>query len=85
MTDDNFSMRFDGDLDAVQAAWNRQIAEQPLDDILLAYLKYAPPRPISDTPIHFTPRQRFRIKRHRFNHAVQQWIHDHLPEAYCDD
>jgi hypothetical protein len=61
------------------------MTDEPLyEDVLLAYLKYAPPRPIPTTPIKFTVRQRIRIRRSRLNSRVQQWIHDHLTEAICD-
>ena len=61
------------------------MSDDELDDVILAWQKFAGPRPEYTGPIHFTVRQRIRIKRHRINHAVQQWIHDHLPEAYCDN
>lgn len=58
--------------------------EYEFDDVLLAYQKFAPPRPLPTGPIKFTVRQRIRIKRHEVNRRVQQWIHDHLTEAHCD-
>ena len=56
------------------------------EDVLLAYARYAPPRPLPTGPINFnfTVRQRIRIKRNEWNRRVQQWIHDHLTEAHCD-
>jgi hypothetical protein len=54
------------------------------EDVLLAYLKYAPPRPLPTGPIKFTIRQRIRIKRRKLNRRAQQWIHDRLTEASCD-
>jgi len=61
------------------------VAGEQLDDVILAYMKFAGPPPEYTGPVHFTLRQRIRIRKNRLNHAVQQWIHDHLPEAYCDN
>jgi hypothetical protein len=57
--------------------------QDELDDILLAYQKYALPRP-NPRPVHFTPRQRLRIWRNNQRRRAEQWIHDHLHNAHCD-
>jgi hypothetical protein len=59
--------------------------DEPMyDDVLLAYQRIYPPHTPSGTIFKPTVRQRIRIKRHHLNRRVQQWIHDHLPEAMCD-
>jgi hypothetical protein len=55
-----------------------------LDDVLLAYLRYSPPRPICNVPTKFTLRQRFRIWRYWKRCDIEQFIHDHLDHAHCD-
>lgn len=55
-----------------------------LDDVVLAYQRAFPQRAVLSGPIKFTVRQRICIRRNRLNQRVQQWIHDHLPEARCD-
>jgi hypothetical protein len=62
-----------------------------LDDVLLAFKAFEAegPRPLYMDPNYVPPKRtlriRFRIWRHDLNHRVQQWIHDHLDEAWCDE
>lgn len=59
--------------------------EHEVDNTILAYLKFRGPLPEPGPPIRFTVRQRIRIARYNLKCAIQQWIHDHLPEAHCDN
>lgn len=56
----------------------------PLDDVLLAYLQFAPPRPEPDPTWRPTTRQRYRIWKDRQLRRIHQAIHDRLTHANCD-
>ena len=57
--------------------------ESELEDVILAYLKYAPPQPVP-ADVKFTLRQRLRMWLYWRRCDIEQWIHDHLDYARCD-
>lgn len=78
-------------LNAAADRYNAELAAEledarPYDDVLMAYARFSPPRPVNPNWKPPTWRQGvwWRIKRHEVNRRIQQWIHDHLDEAHCD-
>lgn len=55
-----------------------------LEDVLLAYQEFAPPRLQATAPWRPTLRQRIRIRRARLKRRIHQAIHDRCTDAICD-
>jgi hypothetical protein len=56
-----------------------------LEDVTLAWREFRGPLPEPGPPVRFTIRQRIRIAKYNLRCAIEQWIHDRLHNARCDN